>query len=70
MKKKQKIPELKLPSFRGKDAPLGPPELSMDDYYQAVVMIRKSMPCWPEAPSGSTERFVIRDDDDEYPSKK
>jgi hypothetical protein len=70
VKKKQKIPELKLPCFRGMAAQLGPPELSMDDYYQAVVMIRQSMPCWSEAPRGSSERFVIREDDDEYSAKK
>ena len=66
MKKKQKISELKLPSFCGMTAQFGPPELGMDDYYKAVVMIRQSMTCWPETPSSRAERFVIREDEEPF----
>ena len=70
MKKKTKVPELNLPCFRGLVRQPGSPELGMDDYYKAVVMVRRSMVCESEPPLGSSERFVIRDDGDEYSAKK
>lgn len=45
-------------------------ELSMDDYYKAVVMVRQAMPCWPDAGNGGNERFVIRDEGEECPPQK
>ncbi len=70
MKKKPIIPELKLPCFRGVAPQMGPPELNMDDYYKAVVMVRQFMACWPEPHGGGSERFVIRDDGADYSTKK
>ncbi len=70
MKKNSGIPELILPSWRGVTPQLNAPELSMDDYYKVVVMLLQAMPCGPAPLNSGTERFLIRDDGDEYFAKK
>ena len=64
MKKKPQAPELKLPCFRRQASQPGSPELGMDDYYKAVVMVRQSMPCQSEPPRNGSVRFVIRENDE------
>lgn len=66
MKKKPQIPELKLPCFRGVAPQLDSPELGMDDYYKAVVMVHQSMPCRSEPLPKGSERFVIREDGEPF----
>lgn len=70
MKKMPQVPELKLPGFWGGVPQMSSPELNMDDYYKAVVMVRQSMPCQPEPPGNASARFVIRDDGEAFSSGK
>lgn len=47
-----------------------PRELSMDDYYEFVVSNLKLFGKPPLERSAGFQRFVIRDDGDEYSTKK
>lgn len=64
MKKKPSGKELKLPIFH--DASPEAPELSMDDYYNAVMMLIRAMPPSTDRQVPSPERFVIREDDEPF----
>jgi len=70
VKQEGSISKLRLPNFKDSGSQLGPPELSMDDYYQAVVMVMQSMSCQSEPPRSCSERFVIRDEEVAWPAKK
>lgn len=70
MRKGRKDAELKLPYFRGPASQPGSPELGMDDYYRAVVMLHQVMPCCQKETSRIiSERFVIREEGEPFISK-
>ncbi len=68
MKKNPDEKELKLPVSR--QAFPEPRELSMDDYYEFVVSNLALFGKPPLERAAGFQRFVIRDDGDEYSAKK
>ena len=58
-----KFPEGKVPRDK-------PEKLSMDQYLEFVLFNRKNFPTKSHGVAPAPERFVIRDDGDEYSAKK